>query len=81
MSLPTKTDNRKKDIFILWKGPTQESGHTLSAENMYLINFTWKNKKFCLSLHYKKIVTNLLMTPKLLNLNQKIPKLLHIHYA
>ena len=24
----------------------------VSAEKMYLINFTEKNKKFCLSLHY-----------------------------
>ena len=28
--------------------------HTLSAEKMYSINFTEKNKKFCLSLHYNK---------------------------
>ena len=30
----TKNDNRKKDTFILGKGPTQELEHTLSAENM-----------------------------------------------
>ena len=40
MSSSTKIDNRKQNILILGKGPTQEVEHTLSAENMYLINFT-----------------------------------------
>ena len=48
----TKIDNRKKDILILGKGPTQGLENTLSAEKMYSINFTKKNTKFCLSLHY-----------------------------
>ena len=48
----TKIDNRKKDILILGKGPTQELEHTLSAEKMYSLNFTEHNKKLCLSLHY-----------------------------
>ena len=52
MSLSTKFDNRKKDILILGKGPTQGLEHTLSAEKMYSINFTEQNKKFYLSLHY-----------------------------
>ena len=52
MSSSTKIDNRKKDIFILGKGPTQGLEHTLSAEKMYSINFTEHNKKFCLILHY-----------------------------
>ena len=52
MSSSTKADNRKKDTLILGKGPTQGLEHTLSAEKMYLINFTEHNKKFCLSLHY-----------------------------
>ena len=47
-----KIDNRKKDILILGKGPTQGLEHTLSAEKMHSINFTKKNAKFCLSLHY-----------------------------
>ena len=34
------------------KGPTQGLEHTLSAEKIYLINFTEHNKKFCFSLHY-----------------------------
>ena len=54
MSSSTKIDNSKKDILILGKGPTQGLEHTLSAEKMYSINFTEKNKKFCLSLHYNK---------------------------
>ena len=52
MSSSAKIDNRKKDILILRKGPTQGLGHTLSAEKLYSINFTKKNTKFCLSLHY-----------------------------
>ena len=42
----------QKDILILGKGPTQGLEHTLSAEKIYLINFTEHNKKFCLSLQY-----------------------------
>ena len=53
MSSSTKIDNRKKDILILGKGPTQVLEHTLSEEKMYSINFTVTGKKFCLSLHYK----------------------------
>ena len=52
MSLSVKIDNRKKDILILGKGPTQGLEHTLSAEKMYSMNFTEHSKKFCLSLHY-----------------------------
>ena len=51
ISSSKKTDNRKKDILILGKSPTQGLELTLSAEKMYSINFT-KNKKFCLSLLY-----------------------------
>ena len=35
MSSSTKIDNRKKDILILGKGPTQSLEHTLSVEKMY----------------------------------------------
>ena len=54
MSSSTMIDNRKKDILILGKDPTQGLEHTLSAEKMYLINFTEHNKKFCLSLYYDR---------------------------
>ena len=41
MSSSTKIDNRRKLCFNSWgKGPTQGLDHTLSAEKMYLINFT-----------------------------------------
>ena len=46
MSFSAHTDNKKKDILVLGKGPTQELEHTLTAEKMYSINFTEKNKKF-----------------------------------
>ena len=52
MNSSAKIDNKKKDILILGKGPTQGLEHTLSAEKLYSINFTKKNTKFCLSLHY-----------------------------
>ena len=51
MSSSSHIDNKKKDIF-LGKEPTQGLEHMLTAEKMYSINFTQKNKKFCLSLHY-----------------------------
>ena len=40
MSSSSKIDNRKKDISILGKRPTQGLEHTLSAEKLYSINFT-----------------------------------------
>ena len=40
MNSSTKIDNRKKDILILGKGPTQGLEHALSAEKLYSINFT-----------------------------------------
>ena len=52
MSSSARIDNRKKDILIPGKGPTQGLEHALSAEKLYSINFTKKNTKFCLSLHY-----------------------------
>ena len=52
MSFSAHIDNKKKDILVLGKGPTQRLEHTLTAERMYSINFTVTKKKFCLSLHY-----------------------------
>ena len=52
MSSSAHIDNKKKDILVLGKGPTQGLEHTLTAEKMYSINFTLTKKKFCLSLHY-----------------------------
>ena len=48
MSSSKKIDNRKKDILILGRGPTQGLESTLSAEKMYSINFTKKNTKSAL---------------------------------
>ena len=52
MSSSSHLDNKKKDILVLAKGPTQGLKNTLTAEKMYSINFTVTNKKFRLSLHY-----------------------------
>ena len=52
MSSSAHVDNKKIDILVLGKGPTQELEHTLTAEKMYPINFTVTKKRFCLSLHY-----------------------------
>ena len=45
-------DNKKKDILILRKGPTQELEDTLTAEKVYWISFTVIKTKSCLSFHY-----------------------------
>ena len=45
-------DNKKKDILVLGRGPTQGLEHTLTAEKMYSFNFTVTKKLLCLSLHY-----------------------------
>ena len=47
-------DNKKKDILVLGRGPTQVLEHTLTAEKIYSINFAMAKKKFCLSLHYNE---------------------------
>ena len=77
MSSSTKIDNRKKDILILGKGPTQGLEHTLSAEKMYSINFTEKNKKVCLSLHYNKENSYLFVNgTKIIKFKSKDPEIL-----
>ena len=50
MSSSTHIDNKKKDILALRKGPTQGLEHALTAEKMYLINFTMTKKMFKLAL-------------------------------
>ena len=54
MSFSAHIDDKKKDILVLGKGPIQVLEHTLTAEKMYSINFTEKNKKICLSLQYNR---------------------------
>ena len=51
MNSSALVDNKKKDIFILGKGPTQGLEHTLTPEKMYSLNFPVTKTKFCLSLH------------------------------
>ena len=46
MSSHPHIDNKKKDIFILGKGPTRWLEHTLT-EKMYSISFTENNEKIC----------------------------------
>ena len=76
MTSSTKIDNRKKDILILGKGPTQGLEHTLSAEKTYSINFAKHNKKFCLScIIMEQTVIYLLMVKKFINSKQKILRL------
>ena len=45
-------DNKKKDILVLGKRPTQGLENTLTAEKMHSINFTEKIKKLYLSFHH-----------------------------
>ena len=53
MNSSPHVDNKGKDILILGIGQTQGLGeHSLTAEEMYSINFTKDSTKFCLSLHY-----------------------------
>ena len=52
MSSSIHIDNKKKEILVLGRGPTQGLESTLNAEKMYSINFIVTKKKFCLSLHY-----------------------------
>ena len=59
MSSSSHIGNKKKDIIVLGKGPTQGLEHTLTAEKMYAIIFTVTNKKFCLSQHYNEANSHL----------------------
>ena len=59
MSSSAHIDNKKIDLLVLGKGPTQGLEHTLTAEKMYTIIFTVINKKFCLSLHYNGAISYL----------------------
>ena len=52
MSTSIHIDNKRKDISVLGRGPTQGLESNLTAEKMYSINFTVTKRKFCLCLHY-----------------------------
>ena len=55
MSSSIHIDNKKKDILVLGRGPTQGLESTLTAEKMYSINFTVTKRKFCFSLYYNGV--------------------------
>ena len=44
MSSSIHVDNKKKDILVLGRGPIQGLESTLTAEEMYSINFTVTKK-------------------------------------
>ena len=44
MSSSAHIDNKKKDILVLGKGPTQGLEQTLTVEKTYSINFTLTKK-------------------------------------
>ena len=55
MSSLVHIDNKKKDILILGKIPTDWLDDTaLTAEKKYSVNLTEHQKKFCFSLHYNR---------------------------
>ena len=54
MSSSAHIDNKRKDILVLGKGPTQGLEDTLTAEKIYSVNFTLTKRRFCLSSHYNQ---------------------------
>ena len=73
MSTPIHIHNKRKDILVLGRGPTQGLESTLTAEKMYSINFIVTKKKFCLSLHYNGGNSYLFVSgTEIINLKQKI---------
>ena len=74
-------DNKRKDILILGKCPTQALGeHSLTGEKLYSINFTKEKTNFCLTLHYNGTNSYLFVNgTEIIKLKEKILKLLHIH--
>ena len=52
MSSSAHIDNKKKDILVIGKGPTQGLENTLTAERKQSINFTVTKNKFYLRFHY-----------------------------
>ena len=68
--------DKKKDILVLGRGPTQGLESTLTAEKMYSINFTVTKKSFVRAYIIKEqMVIYLLMAQKCIHLKQKILQL------
>ena len=69
MSSSTKIDNRKKDNFILGKGPTQEwEHHCLQKKCIQLILLKIIKKSVCACIAMKQTVTYLLIVKKFISL-------------
>ena len=82
MTSSAHIDNKKKDILVPEKGPTQGLEHTLTAEKLDPTNFTVTKKKFCLSLHYNGASSYLFVNgKKVVKFKQKILKLWQVQYA
>ena len=69
MSLSKRIDNRKKDILILCKEPTQGLEHILSTEKLYSVYFSEENIKFCLSFYYNGANSYVMVFGTLSNVN------------
>ena len=53
LSSSSHVNNQKNSILVLGKDFVQGiNGTTIYAEKLYKVNFTEKNKKFCLNLNY-----------------------------
>ena len=74
MSSSIHIDNKKKDMLILGRGPTQGLESTLTAEKLYSINFTEKKKKLVYII-VEQMVIYLSMVQKFINLKQKTLRL------
>ena len=65
MSSFIHVDNKGKDILILLIDPTHGIGeHSLTAETIYLVSFTERSKKVCLSLHCNGVNSHLFFNDK-----------------
>ena len=76
LSSSSHANNKKNNTLVLGKDFVQGiNGTTIYAEKLCSINFTDKNKKISLSLHYNGANIYLLMIQKSINLRQKILRL------
>ena len=76
MSSSIHIDNKKKDILVLARGPTQGLESALTAEKMYSISFTVTTRNFVSAyIIMEQIVIYLSMAQKFISLKQKILKL------
>ena len=75
MSSAIHVDNKKKDILVLGKGPTQGLESTLTAEKCTQLTLLWQKKRFVWAYTIMQIVIYLLMAQKCIKLKQKILQL------